>query len=124
MTLTTSIVKRCITINILAQWVTVCFTGEVMDNVEVTISTGEVKWSTAEVVLGVWAAVPYSNEVFHQVQVAIIGGVVQRNVSFFVLDSIIVTGNKKLAGKILPTPISSKMKQRNLSYRFFLYRSD
>ena len=94
-----------------------------MDNVEVTISTGKVKWSTAEVVLGVWAAAPYSNEVFHQVQVAIIGGVVQRNVSFFVLDSITctVTGNKTL-GKILPTPISSKMKQRDLSYRFFIQK--
>ena len=118
--MTTGIVKRCITIIILARWVTVYLTGEVLDDVELTISTGEVKWSTPVVVHVHWVAAPCSNEVSHQVQLAIIGGVVQRNVSLAVSDSIhTVSGNKTL-GKILPAPVSGKMKQRDLSYQLFV----
>ena len=119
-TMTTSIVKRCITIIILARWVTVCLTDEVLDDVELTITTGEVKWSTFVVVLSVRVAAPCSNEISHQVQVAIIGGVVQRNVSLAVSEKItVMTGNKTL-GEILPAPVSSKMKQRDPFYQLFV----
>ena len=117
--ITTSVVKRCITTNILARWVTADQSaGEVMDDVELTITTGEVKWSTFIVVPGVWVTAAAFSEVSHQIQVTIIGGVVQRNVSLAVFDSITVTGNKTL-DKILPAPVSSKMKQRDLSYQLF-----
>ena len=121
MTITTSIVKRCITIIIPAGWATVCLTGEVLDDVELTITTGEVKWSTSVFVLGDWVTVAFSDEVSHQDQVAIIGGVVQRNVSLAVFDSITVTGYKTLS-EILPAPVSSKMKQRDLSYLFVILK--
>ena len=84
-------------------------------------TTGEVKWSSSVVVHGDWAAATCSNEVSHQIQVAIIGGVVQRSVSLAVFDSITVTGNMTL-GKILPAPVSSKMKQRDLSYLFVIQK--
>ena len=121
-TITTSIVKRRITIIVLARsGVTVCLTDEVLDDVEVTISTGEVKWCTFVLVLDGWIAAPYSNEVFHQIQVAIIGGVVHRNESLAVSDSMAMTGNETL-GKLLPAPVSSKMKQRDLSYLFVIQK--
>ena len=98
-----------------------CLSDEVLDNVEVTISTGEVKWSSFADVAGDWVAAPCSNEIFHQIQVAI-GGVVQRNVSLAVFDSITATGNKTL-GKILPAPVGSKMKQRDFFYRFLIQKA-
>ena len=62
-----------------------CLTDEVLDDVELTITTGKVKWSTAIIVLTRWVTVCLTDEVLDEVELTIATGEVKWSTAIIIL---------------------------------------